>query len=261
MLYHYTSIATLALILKGRKIRFNNLLNVDDPYEMETADMGNFGKHCLISCWTKNVEDVLPMWNMYTPDMRGVRIGMREFPFKKYTYPRGYCGLEKRAETYINLKKIYDDGKAAISIRSPELIEVEYTDDENKLKPQIKHKHIETSSESISLHGIGRYKKSYWEFQKEWRYKIIAFPYSLKMLQGIRTEKEMIVLWDEICNTEKEQSYDELYLDLADDAFENMEILLGPKTSEAEEIIIRSLVNQYCPNDNVSIKKSQIRIR
>lgn len=35
-LYHYTSIETLALILKNRTIRFNNLQNVDDPEEAET---------------------------------------------------------------------------------------------------------------------------------------------------------------------------------------------------------------------------------
>ena len=42
-----------------------------------------------MSCWTKNVDDVLPMWNMYTPDMHGVRIGMRELPFKLYLYEKG----------------------------------------------------------------------------------------------------------------------------------------------------------------------------
>ncbi len=49
-LYHYTSIETLALILKNRTIRFNNLLNVDDPEEAETKDLGLSGKHCLVSC-------------------------------------------------------------------------------------------------------------------------------------------------------------------------------------------------------------------
>ena len=31
-LYHYTSIETLALILKNRTIKFNNLMNVNEPW-------------------------------------------------------------------------------------------------------------------------------------------------------------------------------------------------------------------------------------
>lgn len=88
-LYHYTSIETLALILKNRTIKFNNLMNVDDPEEAETKDLGLFGRHCLVSCWTRSSEDILPMWNMYTPEMKGVRIKMRMNPFKKYTYSKG----------------------------------------------------------------------------------------------------------------------------------------------------------------------------
>ena len=41
-LYHYTSLETLALILKNKTICFNNLLNVDDLEEPSTQDMGNF---------------------------------------------------------------------------------------------------------------------------------------------------------------------------------------------------------------------------
>lgn len=59
MLYHYTSIETLAMILGGKKIRFNNLLHVDDPDEIETADLSNWGRHCFVSCWTKSADDVL----------------------------------------------------------------------------------------------------------------------------------------------------------------------------------------------------------
>lgn len=89
----------------------------------------------------------------------------------------------------------------------------------------------------------------------------MAMPYSIKSFQKIQTKEDMISFWNDICNKETRHSYNEFYLDLADDAFENMEILLGPKTSEAEEIIVRALVDQYCPNDNVVIKKSKIKIK
>ena len=41
-LYHYTSLENLALILKNKTIKFNNLLYVDDMEEAETEDMGLF---------------------------------------------------------------------------------------------------------------------------------------------------------------------------------------------------------------------------
>lgn len=86
LLYHYTSIDTLALILKNKTICFNNLLNVDDLEEVGTQDMGNFGKYVNISCWTKDSKESIPLWNLYTQSMKVVRIGLPKFPFKKYHF-------------------------------------------------------------------------------------------------------------------------------------------------------------------------------
>lgn len=41
-LYHYTSLETLALILKNKTLCFNSLLNVDDVEEAQSKDMGKF---------------------------------------------------------------------------------------------------------------------------------------------------------------------------------------------------------------------------
>lgn len=52
-LYHYTSIETLALILKT--IRFSRLDRVDDPDEYAFSGDGVTPAHyCFVSCWTKN---------------------------------------------------------------------------------------------------------------------------------------------------------------------------------------------------------------
>jgi len=48
-LYHYTSLETLALILKNRTIRFNSLDKMDDLQEKETADIKNIGQFFYIS--------------------------------------------------------------------------------------------------------------------------------------------------------------------------------------------------------------------
>ena len=107
-LYHYTSIETLALILANKTICFNNLLYVDDSEEAETFDMGKFGRFVYVSCWTSDEQESIPLWNLYTSDMHGVRIRLPKFPFKKYKYKKGEYFLDKDVDTYINLKKLYN---------------------------------------------------------------------------------------------------------------------------------------------------------
>lgn len=113
-LYHYTSIETLALILKNKTICFNNLLNVDDLEEVNTQDMGNFGKYINVSCWTEDREESIPLWNLYTPNMKGVRIGLSKFPFKKYHFLAGEYNLSEDIHTYINLEWLYNSNCGGI---------------------------------------------------------------------------------------------------------------------------------------------------
>lgn len=135
-LYHYTSIEILLLILKNKTLAFNSLQNVDDIEEAKSEDIENIGKMCYVSCWTYDKGESIPMWNMYT-NMHGVRIKLKEFPFKKYQYEEGEYQL-KKCESYINFKKLYEENKANISYDSPKLYNVEYTNDRDKLYPKIK---------------------------------------------------------------------------------------------------------------------------
>lgn len=83
-LYHYTSIETLALILKNRTIRFNSLDKMDDLQEQQTADVKNIGQFCYISSWTDDATESIPMWNMYGSINLGIRIKLRKYPFMVY---------------------------------------------------------------------------------------------------------------------------------------------------------------------------------
>lgn len=75
---------------------------------------------------------------MYTPDIHGVRIGMRELPFKLYLYEKGTYEFTANTITCINMGKLYKERKAVIVPDNPQLIDVEYTDDEDKINPHIK---------------------------------------------------------------------------------------------------------------------------
>ena len=84
MLYHYTSIESLALILKNRTIRLNSLTNMDDKQESQTQEGKVFGKSVFISSWTDDATESIPMWKMYTPSSAGVRIGLPPLPFVRH---------------------------------------------------------------------------------------------------------------------------------------------------------------------------------
>jgi hypothetical protein len=84
LLYHYTSINNLSLILKNRTMKFSCLEQLNDLTEGLTSDVGQFGKYVFVSCWTETSEENIPLWNMYTPNMSGVRIRLPMHPFKRY---------------------------------------------------------------------------------------------------------------------------------------------------------------------------------
>lgn len=257
-LYHYTSIETLALILKNKTIRFNNLLHVDDPEEAETEDMGLFGKNCLVSCWTRSSEDILPMWNMYTPGMKGVRIKMRMNPFREYIYNKDEMHFSEKTMSYIDYKSDYIK-KVSIVAKCPLAVEVEYTEDEELLHPRIKNQ--TENGIKISIEKLGKYKREYWDFQKEYRYIITTTPWTIDELEKVNTVEDHIKLFNRLLDKNNRQFCDEIYLDLAEDVFNDMEILLAPKTSESEYIIVQALLDKFCTGKNVKLEKSRIRVK
>ena len=263
-LYHYCSIESLACILHNRTLKFNNLTKVDDPEEAVTADMGNFGRLCYVSCWTNNPQESIPMWNLYTPNGHGVRIRMKEFPFVMYHYKKGEYLLDKDADSYINLKRIYDENKVIVVPDSLKLLQVNYTDDVSKLFPIVK----ETSyydfdgnlvdistitgerqvkyNTKLDFSRIGRFKRENWAFEHEWRYIISTTPMGFQeAIPWTQASHDEFVR--RLSQTDSAPPCDELYLDISQDAIDSMEILLGPNVTEAEEIIIRSLIKEYAP--------------
>jgi hypothetical protein len=83
-LYHYTNLSTLALILDSKQIKFNRLDSLDDLAEGVTKDVANIRQYYFVSSWTCNENEDLAFWNMYTTNMKGVRIRLPTFPFKFY---------------------------------------------------------------------------------------------------------------------------------------------------------------------------------
>lgn len=260
-LYHYTSLDALVMIIKNKSLRFNSLLDVDDMEEAETNDMGKFGKYVYVSCWTNDGIESVPMWNMYTRDMHGVRIKLPTYPFLKYHYHAGQYNFKQEADTYINYEKIYGENIAMIAPNEPKLVEVQYTEEEGLLYPQIKSYSVGTTKlqeSKYSYGNLGKYKRKAWSFQKEWRYVLFAAPvgYNDFMKDGIKATK---TLSNHFEDPNSPAPYNHFYLSLDEEKLAQIEIVFGPRMTEAEKTLARTFLdsNGYmgCYRD------SQLRIK
>lgn len=259
-LYHYTNVETLALIMSRKTIRFNALNRVDDLQEKETADLKNLGQFCFVSCWTEDPEEQIPMWKMYGNIESGVRIKLRTFPFKnKDNIPSELERVTgnpvadntngtplKSLLTAAELmeKKVITPGLVQ---QSNILFKVEYSTDKEKLYPRVLSQ--DESGTQIDLGKLGKYKNKGWSFQKEWRYIVLFLPLDIsdvtnaevrfaEMMRGMISGKSVLPF----------SYYD---IDIDDDAFSEMEIMLSPKLSPGNRVLVKDLVEKYNPSAKI----------
>ena len=254
-IYHYTSIETLALILKNRTLRFNNVSNVDDPDECQTEDFAPLQPYCFISCWTKEHEDSIPLWKIYANDGRGVRLESDtnyiqfrngEIEIRDLHFVVKNVKLRENSSTsyFINL---WQNG---ISVNP--FFETNYSDKKRIFEKDCSTQDIQQWEYDIE--SAFNTKKTCWAFENEIRF----------ILLGCKCEDSGIVNWQKIfSNIIAKKEFSEEYVDLIleQDFFDNLKITCGPRTTEAEKIIIQSLVNTYDKNRLIEISKSKIRMR
>jgi hypothetical protein len=247
-LYHYTSIENLALILKSKNIRFKALDTVDDLNEGIAADVDEYGQFVFVSCWTDETEESIPIWNMYAKDMSGVRIALPKYPFNHYSFD----DLTKMSDVPFSRSTIFN-GLHFDSGWIPQqgehyLVNMQYTDDEELLKPKIVES-LSKNSRTIWAPRVGMYKNTCWRFQSEVRYRIIVYPGR----HGFKPTSN-----DKFQNQYKMNS-DYIDIPIRDNAFNEMKILLGPKQSEGLRLIAEMLIEKY--NTNAKIETSNLKIR
>ncbi|SDF52433.1 DUF2971 domain-containing protein [Epilithonimonas hungarica] len=248
-IYHYTSIETLALILTNKNIRFNSLKNVDDINETEFSDENmNLSSHILISCWTDNDNENLAFWNMYTPNMQGVRIKLPKIIFATYDFnTTNNIGIMKNnyvSNSLVPESECFNKNYWILPLKDY-FFPVEYTDDENLLKPKLFNDDI--NKRMYNAGNIGKYKSKIWEFQNEVRFKILIMPTSDINKNQLHPLNDVFkVLEKNIQNTI--ESY---YISILEESFERMEITLGPKCNLAQELIVKSLIEKYNPKAKI----------
>ena len=265
-LFHYTSIESLALILKFHTIRLNPLCNMDDRQEQQTADMKGLGRYIFVSSWTDDIRENIPMWNMYTGLENGVRIGLKKNPFKYNETkgsdfveqlnvdPKQVQGLENQAKTFLNIATMMK-----MNVFSPQcwngdiLKKVEYSDDPAKLVPQI----IESTEGGTKFNfaNLGSVKNTFWNFQNEWRYIMQFYPFDFSIDIEIASQKLANTLLRIKDGTDTPPlSYYDLYID--DAAFNSMIITPSPRMTAGNRVLLDTLLEKY--NSKASIIESEL---
>lgn len=269
VLYHYTSLDTLALILHNRTIRFSRLDKVDDPQEQRSADSQNLGKMKLVSCWTSSDEESIPMWREYAGAECGVRIQMKSYPFKQYSvsteslsklspdavldaFGGSFDGLHLPLEDFWD--KNYHFFETA---RDREILhEVEYTNDESLLFPKVINV-FKNGGLVADLNALGVHKTTAWSYQKEWRYILTAVPIGIDSVINVRLDQILRandVMLDK-CDPGIPPYYD---LAISDEAFSSMKIVSSPKMTPGNRVILDTLIEKYA--SGIEVAESSIEL-
>jgi len=254
-IYHYTSIQTLALILKHKKIRFNRLDKVDDLEESiygSGPTQTRLGKYTFVSCWTKSNKENLALWNMYTR-YEGVRIGIDEMPFMTYKVN------DKIVSLLPNAISIGDDYFMTSFVNKAKLYDIEYVDNP---QAEIDKLIMPTNNGGIivDITGIGTIKRTEWAMQEESRFKITVQPADVSGAAKDVLNNSSALPFDFLYNTFDtigtslaiNKPISTTYIDLELDPVKlaDIEIMMGPLTTDADKYIVESLLTPY-PNAKI----------
>ncbi len=264
MLYKYTTLESLALILKSQKIRLNPLSQMDDLQEAQSADTIKYAPYVFISSWMDESRESIGMWKLYSNMTSGIRIALPEMPFVKYSYTEEE--LEKFIPNFTTDEPVIDFSvpieewlNNKYMIVNPFygllLSDVKYTDDPELLNPHVIK--MERDGLQISTAEFGVYKNTYWEFQKEKRYILNFIPGNSKEIQYGGNAAQTV--YDALLRTKSFLPYYDL--SIRDDAFAQMEITLAPQFTVGNQVLLDALKEKYNPNMRISKSELQGKVK
>ncbi len=271
-LHHYTTLETLALILDSRKIRFNRLTNVDDVQEAELYGKYNIAPFLYVSCWTTSEVENIPLWTMYTANMKGVRITFEDKPFlyQKLDKPLHFVS-DHLGDMYSPMT--YEQICSEQCFVIPNFLDKDKFGGQMQYVSNVTDYYKEAAKftfnpdgtanvELQSANKLAIHKNEYWKFQEEYRFSLLAFP-------APKTGYDQTA-WQNMHNHSVNSIYhgvspdnDFIDMDISPELLRTMTVTLGPLTTYAEEILVRSLIDKYSPEATVknSSLKGQIRTK
>ena len=258
MIYHYTSIATLALILESGKVRFNRLDRVDDVRESQAVAGIQFGKYFFVSCWTKSAKEHIPLWNMYTPGMKGVRIALPDMPFRMAPLnPPPAWKVEQEGEilsplsfeqmfssTYCVLPVFLTPNMFAGPVAYVSNIENSYRRNVDLIVGSDNHANLTIRN----MPALPRTKDDHWAFQDEYRFVLLIVPSIPVPPDGIgnldfNEQFPSHILSSFLGGVDPGIEYYDL--DLSDEALNSIEVTLGPLSDRSDRLVVEALLDKF----------------
>lgn len=260
-IFHYTSIDTLALILKSRKLRFSRLDGVDDAREAPTVHGITFSKYFFVSCWTAERAESIPQWHLYTDNMTGVRIELPSYPFvaKRLTPLATWIDVQNQGTLAgpVNFREIYGDSYMILPMflnRDHFAGLVEYVDDvEERYQEAVTIRRTTNTHGSISVDkpfDLVRLKTKHWEFQSEYRFSFFVLPSLPLPPEGPGAPSFYNAMPEHMIRsfqTGHDPGVRSIDVDLRPSALSELVVTTGPHCSEGAKLCVESLVKQYAP--------------
>ncbi|MDN4619309.1 DUF2971 domain-containing protein [Paenibacillus sp. PsM32] len=248
IIYHYTSIETLKLILENNTLRLNNLNNADDLEDSNINYFKNLRKCIFISSWTKEKRENIVLWSMYTKAMRGVRIGI------------DYSNIKLIKTNENNIANIENSEHILAFQNGDFFIDVKYVNNSSMIDII-----SEGNINRESMKELGTLKKEEWSSQMESRFLLLAIPRDKNIFASIFPLEisffESILHNDNLVDTvSKDNFLDHIDIILEDSFWNNAEILMGPGTTDKDLIEVKKLLQKYKENNNIQTKKSSLKI-
>ena len=248
--YHYTTIETLALILKTKKLRFTRLDLVDDLDETRNVK-NKLASQFLISCWTLDKCENIPLWNMYS-GKKGVRISTSIIPIKT-TKIYSKDGSNNFFESpLVNNFLIHEESNSKYFYYPPSnefsFYDVEYESTEEV----VRRKENCSTDYEINTQDLAALKTDYWSFQKEKRLIVYLDPImsDVTSVESYFIEKQSV-----------EAPFTHYDLDLRDDFLKDIEITLSPYCDDYEFVIVEALLKEYTKGGILLLSELKNRVR
>ena len=267
-IFHYTSLESLALILKSRKLRFTRLDKVDDVREAQRHIGVQFGQYFFVSCWTREPFESIPQWNMYSREMQGVRIEFPEYPFQMVPMkPTRDVGIEFRGDAlgplsfdamlgpqHFVLPLFAQGSHFAGDVQYVEDVEAVYRSSITTTPST----HGRFNVQIASLPALARYKSSDWQFQKEYRFVLTVVPIPKINSYGVTTRNlgEALDKFPEAMFSSADPGIDFIDVPLAEETLKDLTIRTGPLCPMGSQVCVEALVSTYAPS--AKIEKSQL---
>lgn len=273
MIHHYTSVATLALMLESKKIRFTRLDCFDDILEAKTFRNIDFGNQLFASCWTK-AEESIPQWYMYGSQLSGVRLSFPKNDLFSFHQLKGGRRVERNGATFVidfpipldapyPLEAIYGSGYLLVpevNMKQDFLRDIEYVDNLSVAFAELEGR-ITKEGQNTTIQGVlsdfGLHKSNIWSFQNECRFILTAKNYP--MHQEVSDDD----FFNHFANGEHLKPIQIRNIDLPynPQALDQLVVTLGPSVTKADEIIVNSLLEKYAPNSKLEVSKLSGKIR